>query len=85
MSLGHMQQTKENIQSLTESLWIFSALAVLAETGALVVLQEKTSLPTLKKITQLPKTILQQTVNLLVVTGYLITDDKTIWLAPSML
>lgn len=84
MSIESLQQAKSALQSLTESLWIFSALSVMNEAGALAVLHEKMTLNTLEKITKLPNAVLEQTINLLIETGFLVSENEKIWLAPGM-
>jgi precorrin-6B methylase 2 len=76
MQAETMQQAQDKLQSLTESLWIFSAFTVLAESGDIDVLNEKTTISNLK--------ILEQAIHLLVETGLLISENETIRLATGM-
>jgi len=46
MSFQTAGQAKKQIQSLTESLWIFSVLNALLDTGAFAALHHKTSIQT---------------------------------------
>lgn len=84
MNIKSLEQAKNTLQSLTESLWIFSALTVLIETGAFTVLCQKTTFNTLKEITKLPESVLKQVVNLLTEAGFLITENENISLATGM-
>ena len=84
MSIETLQQAKNSLQSLTESLWIFTALNVLSESKILTVLNEEKTLEELEKTSKLPKSVLEQTINLLIETGFIIAEKNYVILAPGM-
>ncbi len=84
MQIESSQQAKNTLRTLTESLWVMSALSVLTETGALSALCEDVSYDELELITKLPKTILIKAVALLIEAGILISIKEYVRLAPGM-
>lgn len=70
------QQAKTALHNLTESLWVFSALTALMESGVLAALQEQRSLDELQQISNLPREVLNQTLRLLIESGFIIFDEK---------
>jgi 2-polyprenyl-3-methyl-5-hydroxy-6-metoxy-1,4-benzoquinol methylase len=69
-------QLQKTIQSLTESRWIFAALAIITETGILALLKNKMALDELKIVTHLPQDILEQMLQLLSKTGFLVNNNQ---------
>lgn len=70
-------QLQKTMQSLTESGSIFASLTVLTETGILVLLKDAKGLDELKVVTKLPPDILEQMLQILVKTGFLVNNQQS--------
>lgn len=85
MTIATLEQAQATLQSLQESVWIFSALTAMTETQALSVLQAGASLSELENLSHIPASILQQTLELLIAAGIVSSGHGNYQLSPGML
>lgn len=77
-------QPQQLFQSLKNSMWIFSALAILTESDGLVALKKKMSIDDLGKIIGVPKSILTQALHLLMEVGCVVSENNQYCLSVAM-
>ncbi len=72
MTLTLSEKTQETLQLLSDSVWIFSAFTIMAESGGFAALKNRIEIPDLAKITAIPSGILEQMLKIFHKTGFVI-------------